>query len=228
LEIYYSHDPNPKSRFWIKADTAPTATLPVRKNLPLFVFANVTYALDQPVHPLQDVAHSYTLTSDEAVHLPETIDASLLHAEAKPQAVFADFTKNGYTDWGRSHGRGIQTWKFRDPRMATPPPTAKLRATIDAPRGRLSYRFRIATNRYIAGVEAPQENYSFTREIKEPGKAEILMGASDFITREKETMPNWSNITTFTFEIYDGAAKQSADLWYDDRNAITKLEWVTE
>ena len=69
---------------------------------------------------------------------------------------------------------------------------------------------RIAKNRYIAGVKAPQEDYHSTREITEPGKAEILLSPSDFITRDKPPMPDWSNITTFTFEIYDGAAKQTA------------------
>ncbi len=233
VEIYYSHDPNPKSRFWIKAKAVRTgetwsADLPVREHLPLYAFANASYALGKSVDTLEGSTRAFTLTSDEAVHLPAEVKADLLHAEAKPQPVLADFAKNGYRDWGRTRGGGIQTWKFRDPRMATPPPTAKLRVTIDAPRGKLSYRFRIAKNRYIAGVKAPQADYWSNKEIKEPGKAEFLIAASDFNIRDKPPMSDWSNITTLNFEIYDGTAKQSSDLWDADRGAITKLEWVVE
>jgi len=234
LDVYYSHDPNPKSRFWISAESEErdgvwTASLPVREELPLYAFANCTYPLGDKFEAFQGHTSEFAITSNEAVLLPGTIKAERLFENAKPAPVFTDFPKDGLRDWGTGSRSGIHTYKFRDPRAATPKPNAVMKVSVNVPRGRLSYRFRIGKNKYITGSKDPQANYSKSFEMKEPGTRHLLLKASDFIDREKNEMADWSNISTFSFEIYDGEAKES--LYFTDPANITtisKIEWMTK
>ncbi|MDF1740726.1 MAG: dienelactone hydrolase family protein [Verrucomicrobiales bacterium] len=236
VEFYYSHDPNPRSRFWIQKEANVTdregkrvVELPLRDHLPLFVFANCTYRLDAPAESLKGTASTFTITSKAAAHYPESLDPTLLDAEATPRAVFSNIQKDGFRDWGFHPNGGITTYKFRDPRATTPEPEARLKVTINAPRKRLSYRFRITKNKYIAGVKDPQTNFSLSREISEPGKKELVFAASDFIERDKSRMTDWSNISTFTIDVYDGEAKSSLHFTDEaNRDVVLKLEWLRD
>ena len=104
-----------------------------------------------------------------------------------------------------------------------------MKVSVNVPRGDLSYRFRIGKNKYITGSTDPQANYSKSFQMNEPGPQELLIKVSDFIDREKSEMTDWANIATFTFEIYDGNAKESL-YFTDPANAatISKIEWVFE
>lgn len=235
LDIYYSHDPNPKSRFWIHAeadenDGTWTATLPIGEKLPLVVFADCAYPLEQPIEAFQGIAKTFTLTSNDEVYLPEEIEAERLFSGAKPQAVFSDFQKDGFRDWGfRPSGGGMTTYKFRDPRATLPSPETKLQVTANVPRERLSYRFRITKNKYITGVREPQATYSFTKNYGEALQGDtLLLAASDFKDGDKNAMPDWANISTFTIDVYDGVAKSSLDFTDEaNQDVLLKLEWIT-
>ncbi len=234
LAVHYSHDPNPKSRFWIHSESRQnggtwTATLPVREKLPLFVFADCAYPLPEPIEAFQGMAKTITITSNEEVYLPEVIDVERLHSEAKPEPVFSDIESDGFRDWGfRPSGGGMTTYKFRDPRASLPSPESKLKVTANVPRERLSFRFRITKNKYITNVRDPQTNYSFTKNYGEPVQDEtILLAVSDFKDGDKNAMVDWSNISTFTIEIYDGITKSSVDFKEPkNRGVIAKLEWI--
>ncbi|MDF1754868.1 MAG: acetylxylan esterase [Verrucomicrobiales bacterium] len=235
VDIYYSHDPNPKSRFWITAksveeDGTWTATLPVLQNLPLFAFANCSYPLESPMEAFEGTASHFSITSDEAVYLPESIDTESLHSEAIPVSVFSDIKADGFRDWGFSSRGGMTTYKFRDPRAAVPAPQAKLKVTLNPLRKGLSFRFRIGKNKYITGVHEKPADYSFTRDIPEISTNKtLLISASDFKDREKSQMEDWSNISTFTIAIYDGSTKTTLDFRDPaNRDLVSKLEWVDQ
>ena len=234
LDIYYSHDPNPKSRFWISADARQkngtwTATLPVRESLPLYAFACCTYPLAEPMESLQGTAKNFTITSTQGVYQPEEVKAEQLFDEAEPQDTFTDFEKEGFRDWGIRSSSGITTYRFRDPRMATPPPDAVMKVSVNVPRNRLSYRFRIAKNKYITGSTDPQTTFSKSFQMNEPGQHDLLLKASDFVDREKNAMSDWSNIATFTFEIYDGEAKESLHFGNaENREILRRITWISE
>lgn len=76
LDIYYSYDPNPQSRFWKLASSVQHegdtwfANLPLHSGLPLFVFANCTYPLGTERESFDGRTSTYTITSREQVHLP--------------------------------------------------------------------------------------------------------------------------------------------------------------
>lgn len=234
LTIYYTHDPNPKSRFWITAEATDkdgvwTATLPLRDELPLYAFVNCTYPLGEPVEAMEGIATHFTITSHEAVHIPETIKAERLFEDAKQQSVFTDFEKDGLRDWGTGSRSGIKTYKFRDPGAATPTPGSLMKLKANVPRRNLSYRFRIGKNQYITGSTEPQATFSKSFQMTEAGPKELSIAATDFIDREKNTMSDWENISTFTFEIYDGEAKES--LHFTEENItefLSKIEWVRD
>ena len=232
VDVYFSHDPNPRSRYWKFAEAKRggdtwTVELPVREKLPLFVFANCTYPLGEPREAFQGSTDDFTITSDEGVYLPEVIEVERLHANAAPQAVFEDFEGNGFRNWGSGSRGGIYTYKFQDPTVATPKADQVLKVTAHAPRGRLSFRFRITKNKYLTGVKAPIVDFSSSHQIASPGDVEILLKASDFIDRDKNAMADWSNITTFHFGIYEGATKSNFDFTDPaNRHVIRKLEWV--
>ena len=57
----------------------------------------------------------------------------------------------------------------------------------------------------------------------------ILLQPSDFTDKEKNPMTDWSNISTLTFGIYEGATKSNFDFTDPaNRHVITKMEWVTQ
>jgi len=232
VEIYYSHDPNPRARFWISADTSErdgtwTATLPVRDKLPLFAFANLTYSLAEPTEAFQGgTAHAYTINSREAVHLPDEVDLDRLRENAELSPLFADFPRS-IRDWGVAHGGGLKTYRFQDPAMATPPEQAVLKWTVNAPRGRLSYRIRIEKNKWLTGGSAQAENYSFSRQVNEPGEQEFTLSAGAFTNSDGEPMHNWDRISGFTVLVYDGEAKQTVRLDLEGNHTLLgRMEWV--
>lgn len=234
LDIYYSHDPNARARFWTHAEAERdedtwAANLPVRENLPLYAFANVTYTLATPAQSFRGEASTFTITSDESVHIPDVVKADKLRAGAEHIPVFEDFDKNGLRDWAATPQGGISTYKFQDPARKIPEPDQALRITVKVPREKLSYRFRIGKRKFLAGVTGPQETFFSSHEMKVGDQQQIILRPSDFKERSKKTMADWEEISTFRFDIYDGAARQSLH-FTDPANLelISKIEWLAE
>ncbi len=234
VEIFYSHDPNARTRFWITAEATEEngswkAILPIVADLPLFAFANCTFPLENPVESFQGTATQYTITSDEAVLLPEEVDSTKLSSAATDEAVFADFESDGFAGWGFSPRGGISTYKFQDPRAKTPGADVRMKVVVRVPREKLSLRFRIQKNQFLTNVRKPQETFSAAPHPVGSGTQEILLNVADFKSREGETMNDWSNIANFTFEIYDGAAQKMLQ-FSDSENASipSKIEWLRD
>jgi len=232
LDIYYSHDPNARARFWIHADAKRTgdawsAELPAAPDLPLYAFANLTYPLPAPAESFRGEAKVFTLTSDEAVHIPRAVEIDQLRAGARHVPVFEDFGKIGLRDWAPTPQGGISTYKFQDPARATPKENAAMRITVSVPRERLSYRFRIGKRKFLAGVNGPQETFFATLNPKVGDNQQIVLRPGDFTSRDKRPMKDWSEISTFRFDVYDGAARSSLH-FTDPANLelISKIEWA--
>jgi hypothetical protein len=234
LDVYYSHDANARARFWkhVEADRSGgrwSAQLPMREHLPLYAFANITYPLAEPAQSFGGETSTYTITSDEYVYLPEKIESNRLRAEAKNIPVFEDFDQHGFRDWGFSPHGGVSTYKFQDPDREIPGADQVLRVTVNVPREKLSYRFRVGRRSFLAGVKGPSETYFFSRNLKPSGPQELLLRVSDFVDSKKKPMSDWKEISTFRFDVYDGAAR--VGLHFDDpanTGLISKMEWVHE
>ncbi len=232
VDVYYSHDPNARARFWKKAAADRrgrdwVARVEVRENLPLFAFANCTYPLTEPFETFQGRASRFSITSREHVLLPDVIRLEALTRQARDVPVFEDFTQNGFRDWGFGPRGGLTTYKFRDPDLRTPPASHALRVTLTPTRERLSYRFRIGKNKFLYGVRQPAADYSAARGVAVPGVREILLRPSDFTDRDKRPMTDWQNVVTFTIDVYDPAAKASVDFsTATGESLVSRLEWV--
>lgn len=77
--------------------------------------------------------------------------------------------------------------------------------TVNVPRERLSYRFRIGKRKFLTGVNGPQETYFANRNLEVGDGQQIILRASDFTERGKKPMADWNEISTFRFDVYDGA-----------------------
>jgi dienelactone hydrolase len=147
-EIYYSYNPNARTRFWNRADAIQdaggkswSAKLAIHKGLPLYVFAICRYSLGEEAQTLQGTTSTLSVNSPEQSLVPENVDLRALVDLRNNQAVFEDF-QNGFQDWSvRTGGQEICTYKFQSPEFDFSN-DKKLSFRID-PRGRkLSLRLR--------------------------------------------------------------------------------------
>ncbi len=235
VSIYYSHDANARSRFWHQAPAERAgdqwiAKLPVRKQLPLYAFANVEYPLNKPTETFQGVARSFTITSNESVYLPEDIDSSQLRADAKLNPVFEDFDRNGFGDWAMSPRGGISTYKFQDPERVAPTADYAMRITVNVPREKLNYRFRIGKRKFLIGVKGPQQTFFANRNVEVGDGQQIVLRPSDFTEQgKKNEMKDWNEISTFRFDVYDGAARTNLHFTEShNQQLIDRIEWIRD
>lgn len=229
VNIYYSHDANARSRFWVSAPAKRNgdtweATLPVREHLPLFAFADVVYPIGETVESLYGPTDAYSLTSNECVHLPTKIESSLLNKGAKHVAVFDDM-KRGWIDWSRARDGGSNTFKFRDPAVDFTHGRA-LAIDIDVPHENISLRLRFSKNQYVTGAKGPKLMYHFTKQLKEAGPQRVVVRPEDFKIKDGPPLKDWTNIYIFTLTTYDGNAKGALDLHGEHRGFVKRLEWL--
>lgn len=224
VDIYYSYDPNPQSRFWNQADAAEekngawSAKFELRANLPLFVFANCTYPLGQECESFDGRTATITITSDELTHFPEEIKVAALSDRARDEKVFSTFKG----DWGVTRSGGLQTYKFRDPDMKLPGVDQALCLKLKDVKTRLSVRFRITKNKYITGVRSPPQDYSASVLIA-PGENEIELRVADFKDSKKQAMTDWTNIATLSLE----AINNGAPIQLQSNPMLQSLEWTS-
>ena len=231
VNVYYSHDSNARARFWYSATATRDgnkwkAELPVREKLPLFAFADCVYGVGQSVVTFQGTTNAFSLNSNEVVHLPDDIDMSQLNRGAKHKRIFEDF-EHGWRDWCSVRQSGVATYKFQDPAVDFSHGKA-MAIDVDLPKGQLSFRVRITKNQWLTGVRGPQLSFSRAIQIKEAGKRRIVIKPSEFITRDKKKMTDWTNIYSMNITIYDGSTKSSLDLYEKHDGIIKRIEWLDE
>ena len=201
LDIYYSYDPNPQSRFWKLASSVQKegdtwfANLPLHSGLPLFVFANCTYPLGTERESFDGRTSTYTITSREQVHLPTEWKLENLKTLATSDEFLPSFERG----WGDSPIGGVITYKFRDPEMRLPGKDRALRLTLTGVTESYGVRFRITKNHYLTDVKAPLQDYVANVLIK-PGDTKVVFGLADFLDSKKQTMPDWSNVSTLRLD----------------------------
>ncbi len=211
-EIFFSYDPNSRSRFWNRADATQTgsiwsAELPIHPSLPLYAFASCRYSLGTAQTLQHGTASAFTLNSLEHVHLPDTIDRTALATLAADTDVFEDF-RNGTVDWGSRDGRSITTYKFQSPTLDRSN-AKKLVFTIN-PQGRpLTLSVRVESK----FLHQPDNQGSFTaiKQVSGSGPREIVLRREDFTGQDGKTL-EWAKIETFHITLTDTEAKQPITL----------------
>ena len=223
LDIYYSYDPNPQSRFWKLASSVQhegdtwSANLPLHSGLPLFIFANCTYPLGTERESFDGRTSTYTITSREQVHLPTEWKLENLKSLATSDEFLPSFERG----WGDSPISGVITYKFRDPEMRLPGKDRALGLTLTGVTESYGVRFRITKNHYLTDVKAPPQDYVASVLIK-PGDTKVVFGLADFLDSKKQTMPDWSNVSTLRLEFI----QKGKSIPLKGNSMLQSLEWT--
>lgn len=208
---------NTKNRFWhyakaTKEGSSWTARLPVSNTgQPLWVYANVTYALDAPV---SYAGYYYRVGSSEDFNLSslmfmasaDELKAAGTKATLKPsltiEAFEWDWEKQWFTyspdEWGR------KTHKVYDDQWKAP---AGAKLAFDLRAGQ--------RNKLVIGID------TYAAEVELPGGAEwqqIILSTSDFTNVSGVTMTGWEGILELRLGATDTLTKK-----VDGKNERVKL-----
>ena len=211
-EIYFSYDPNSRTRFWnradaIQSDDSWSVQLPVHADLPLYVFALCRYRLERTVQLERGETSTFVLNSVEQSIVPDTVDLDALAQIPKSRTVFEDFS-NGIQDWSTRDQRSIKTYKFQSPDLDKSN-NKKLALTIDPQGKQLSLRLS-ASSKFL-NQKDNLGDFSFTKLLQSEKSLVLLIDRSEFKSGDDKTL-EWSKIATFTVTIVDTTTRQTVDL----------------
>ncbi len=236
-EIFYSVDPDPRARFWRSAEVtgnggAFSARLQhVSADAPLFAFANVFYALPQPVslarlpgHPA--AVHEVCISSLLHSHSGDDLKKAGVTAGTQSSMVIAEFPRDR-SDWyalneGNATHRQLWTRKITDPRWRGPD-GAKLAITLKMLRNnRLSIVLQQNEWRSYRG---PRRTFVCTRQIPGADAAQTLtLALSDFKT-ESGVPTSWAEMDQLGLCAHDAAKGVEAPLWNGPAPEFLRVEW---
>ena len=202
-EVYYSYDPNSRTRFWNRAESRKdgdtwSSQLQVHKNLPLYVFALCRYQLDTPVSLERQETSTFALNSKEHWLIPEVVDLKQLSKLPKTRLLFEDFS-NGTQDWSSRDQRSITTYKFQSPDLDRSN-DKQLEFHVNPSGKRLSLRIN-ASSKFLS-----QENnlgdFVFVKNIEGNQTQKITISRKDFKNVDGKTL-EWSKLSTFGITLID-------------------------
>ncbi len=221
-EIYYSYDPNSRTRFWIRANEKSakgiwSAKVPLYTDLPIYFFAICRYQLDKTQRLERGETNTFVLNSEEQSFLPESINLSSLTTIADPNLVFEDF-KNGARDWSSRDQRSIKTYKFQNP-LIDRSPNKKLAIQID-PKGRqLALRLNVSSQ--FLSRENNLGNFSYTTRIAGDQPRELIISTGEFKSADNKRL-EWSKIATFEVTLIDETTRGKIELTSPEGQTILK------
>jgi dienelactone hydrolase len=227
-EIYFSYDPNSRTRFWSRADAKRSDStwsvdLPVHDDLPLHVFALCRYRLDQKQQLERGETLTFALNSLEQSFIPDTINLKSLTKLTKPSMVFEDF-RNGIADWSTRDHRSIKTYKFQNPELDRSN-IRKLSITINPQGKRLALRLT-ASSKFLSRKDNLGD-FSYTKRIQGKGAQKIVIGRDEFKSANGK-MLEWSKIATFEVTIVDEQTRGKIDLTSKQGHAVLQLIKLVE
>jgi len=202
-EVYYSYDPNSRTRFWNRAESRKdgdtwSSQLQVHKNLPLYVFALCRYQLDTPVSLERQETSTFALNSKEHWLIPELVDLKQLSKLPKTRLLIEDFS-NGTQDWSSRDQRSITTYKFQSPDLDRSN-DKQLEFQVNPSGKRLSLRIN-ASSKFLS-----QENnlgdFVFVKNIEGNQTQKITISRKDFKNVDGKTL-EWSKLSTFGITLID-------------------------
>lgn len=221
-EIYFSYDPNSRTRFWNKADAEQTdngwsVEIPIHKELPLYVFATCHYRLPKPITLERGQAETFVLNSLEHSLVPESVNLEALATLPKTRTIFEDF-RHGIQDWSTRDQRSIKTYKFQSPDLDRSN-NKKLALTIDPQGQRLTLRLN-AESKFLSRKDNLGE-FVCVKSISGEGSQEVIVERDDFTSSGKLPL-EWSKIATLEVTIIDPKNRAKLDLTSPQGHAILK------
>ena len=222
-EIYFSYDPNPRTRFWERAQARQdgktwSVTVPVFEDLPLYVFALCRYKIGHVQTLERGETSTYTLNSVEHSFVPEKVNLESLLNVADPHEMVDDF-KEGFSNWSSRDQRTIKTYKFQSPRLDRQK-TKKLALVVNPLGKKLHVRLRTDSG----FLSRPNNIGSFSagKTVEGLGPQEIILRREDFKGPEGKEL-EWSKIATFEITVLDAANNQKIALVADGGEKVLQL-----
>ncbi len=221
-EIYYSYDPNSRTRFWIRSDEKSakgiwSTQVPLHADLPVYFFAICRYQLDKTQALERGETNTFVLNSEEQSFIPDSINLSSLESIADPNLIFEDFS-NGARDWSSRDQRSIKTYKFQNPKIDRSP-NQKLAIKIDPQGKQLALRLTVSSQ--FLSRENNLGNFSYTTRIAGDQLRELVISAAEFKSADKKKL-EWSKIATFEVTLIDDTTRGKIDLTSPEGHAILK------
>jgi hypothetical protein len=221
-EIYYSYDPNARTRFWNRAEAQRegaswSADFVVHQELPFYVFALCRYGMPQKVSLQRGETGTFTLNSLEHVLVPASVRLEALHELPKSRTIFEDF-QDGLQDWSSRDQRSIKTYKFQSPDLDRSN-SRKLALTVDPGGKRLTLRLH-AGSKFLSR-EANLGDFSCEQTVEGHGSRVIVIDRDAFEGAEGKRL-EWSRIATFEVSLIDRDTQQKLELTAPGGSAILK------
>jgi len=212
VEIYYSYDPNARTRFWksanaIKEHEKWSAQFPIYPKLPLYAFALCRYNMIQNIPLQRGESKTFTLNSVEQIYEPPEIDLSSYSLIPKTRQV--DNFSSGVKDWAiRENGKRLETYKFQDPSLDL---SNELDLTLGIdPQGK-ELMVSLKTSSSFVSKGEGMGKFQANRKVDGKGERKVIFKRKDF-TDKKEGQIAWSKIGNFSIAIIDLKAKHPINL----------------
>lgn len=211
-EVFFSHDPNARTRFWNRADATNadgrwTVDLTVHEELPLYVFAICRYRLDNTLALRNGETSTFCINSVEQVIVPDRVDRRALAGLAGESNVFESF-EHGAQDWSSRDQRSIQTYKFQSP-LLNRSNDKKLLVHVDPKGTELLLRLNIGSK--FLSRQDNLGDFSLTKKIRGEGPRDIVIRRDEFVSPDNRRL-EWSKVATLQVTLIDQATKQKIDL----------------
>ena len=240
VEIYYSIDPDPRSRFWRSAGALNLgghwqAGLELEDlNRPLFAFANVIYELPKAVTlPHRGDVKEVCISSLFHELKPEELKKTRVQRSGGPKLVIDNF-QSGFRDWYTINGNHRPLWQHWTRKVTDPkwrgPKDAKLALTIQSEQPNvLGIVLHENTWRHYRGKKR-----TYVAEVNLKGsKAEtVTVDLSDFKNvTDGEPLKSWGELDELGLvakATIRGAkpVEVAADPWQGPQPVFKRLEWV--
>ncbi len=219
-EIYFSYDPNPRTRFWERAQARQdeqtlSARVPVFEDVPLYVFALCRYKLGHVQTLERGETSTYTLNSVEHSFVPEKVNLESLVSLANPHEPIDDF-ENGFGNWSSRDQQTIKTYKFQSPRLERK--KKKKLAIVVNPCGK-KLNVRLRTDSGFLSRSNNIGSFSAGKTVEGQGPQTIVLRREDFKGPEGKEL-EWSKIATFEITVFDAATNQKIALIADDGEKV--------
>ena len=240
VEIYYSVDPDPRSRFWRSADALNLggywqAGLPIETlDRPLFVFANVFYELPKLVTmPHRGDVKEVCISSMFHELKPEELKKTRVQLSGGLELVIDNFQR-GFRDWYTINGNHRPLWQHWTRKVTDPkwrgPKGAKLALTIQSEQPN------------VLGIVLHENTWRHYRGKKRTCVAEVKLkgGKPETVTVDLSDFKNvtggvalksWAELDELGLvakATIRGAkpVEVASDSWQGPRPVFKRLEWV--
>ena len=204
-EVYYSYDPNARSRFWHRAATTKIyntwqTEIKIYKKAPLYVHAICRYKMPNKITLERGETSTFALNSDEQIYMPKDFDISALKSIQNTR-VIEDF-KNGLQDWHSRRKGEYRTYKFRNPHLSIKKDD-KLKILLNPSNTEMLLTLKVESKFLKHGENLG--NFTLIKTIPRETK-EIVIKKKDFISDQNKEL-EWDKVAVFSFMLQDPKSK---------------------